>query len=191
MKKRISTLATILLIALLATSTVYAGGNIKLSSVQITKGSLDFSGLMTGLGGYTQGVTVAFTAIGKPIIRCTASDGDSGDIEHSKTTVLGQQQVPNSTIIVDKGKVPVGITVDFTVDQLGGDQLCETFRQNDPDDVWTAHLIDTIWTQANIDVYNGANTEGTLLRHQEYTCDTTTETKTFVSCPLTLDQSFH
>jgi hypothetical protein len=189
MKSKISILLSIMLIVLLTTTTVYAGGSVKLSGA-ITKGSLDFSGLMTGLGGYTQGVTVSFTAFGKPLIHCTASDGDSGDIEHSETRLLGELQVPNSTIIVDKGKVPVGVSVDFTVDGLGGSNvLCKTFIDRDPDDTWTAQLVDTTWTRANIDVYNGAGTSGAQLRHQEYTCNTATETKTFVSCPLTLDQS--
>jgi hypothetical protein len=200
MKKRTSTLVTILLIALLATSTVYAGGNVKLSG-KVSLGSLHFDGSMTGLGGYTQGVTIKFTGYGLPVIQCV--NNDDGHEEHglnpAPVQTSTEQKISSSTTVIEKGKAPVGVEITNEEIQasFSSNDGCQDLRKHhndhDDDDDWTAILVDVQWTKATIDVYNGGDTEGTLLRSQVYKCSYSPSFPNYTSfsCPLTQDISYH
>jgi hypothetical protein len=200
MKRNFSTLFSVIMMALLVTSTVYAGGAVKLSG-KISIGSLHFDGTATGLGGYSQGVTITLTGIGQPRVQCINTEGEEQDGQYQgNTKILGSQTITSATIIVDKGKVPVGIDItDAQIEAAIASQIdpaCQQVRQHDgdnDDDDWTAVLKDVIWSQANIDVYNGADTSGLLLRHQVYTCTTVDPTADTLntSCSLTSDTSYH
>ena len=200
MKRIFSTLFSVLMIAMLITSVAYAGGAVKLNGV-ISIASLHFDGTATGLGGYNQGVTITLTGSGQPRVQCINNEGEEEDGQFpGSIKILGSQTITSATIIVDKGKVPVAI--DITNDQIKAavapqlDAACQSVREHDgdsDDDDWTAVFKDVVWSQAIVDVYNGANTSGLLLREQTYTC-TTADPKADVlntTCSLTSDISFH
>ena len=73
MKRTPFYVATALLLIVVMTSPSTAGGAVKLSGVQFSLGSLIATGTVTGLGGYTQGVTAELTASGTPVVTSSVS----------------------------------------------------------------------------------------------------------------------
>ena len=75
MKNKLSIVLTLLLIATLSTSTVFAGGAVKLSNVTFGLGSLIASGFASGLG--NTDVTVVLDASGVPAVTCVNYGGNA------------------------------------------------------------------------------------------------------------------
>jgi hypothetical protein len=166
MKKRILSILTVLLVAIILTSTVSAGGNVGLSKVQFSLGSLIATGKFTGLGGYNKGVTVNLVASGDPVVACTSQGGNEAPGQNApKITATGIQEIP-SDAITKKGTAPLDVTAKpgpITGTQGG----C-------PNDNWTAKIVFVFWTNATITVID--NVSGDPLLVQKYNCVTTRNT---------------
>ncbi|HSM71387.1 MAG TPA: hypothetical protein VK851_07570, partial [Anaerolineales bacterium] len=74
MKRSLYTIWSVLLIAMLMATPVYAG-NIKLSG-SFSGGSIHFNGDATGVGGYYDGITLELIGIGIPEVVCTNQGGN-------------------------------------------------------------------------------------------------------------------
>src|SRR5512132_4199099 len=99
MKKKVITILTVLLLATILTSTVSAGGNVGLKSVQFSIGSLDATGTFTGLGGYKEGVTVNLIASGNPVVTCSNQGTNQAPGQNpTKVTADGIQEIPYTLI---------------------------------------------------------------------------------------------
>src|SRR5687768_1249520 len=110
MKKRILSILTVLLMASILTSTVSAGGNVGLSKVQFKLGSLIATGKFTGLGGYSEGVTVNLFASGIPVVTCTNQGVNQAPGQNpSRVSANGIQEIP-SDLITKKGTAPPDVT---------------------------------------------------------------------------------
>jgi hypothetical protein len=174
MKRRIISIATALLAAILLTSTVFAGA-IKFSNVTFSLGSLISNGDLTGLG--NQDVEVILSAIGVPAITCTNYGGNQVPGQsYPKVSASGTQTLHDDDQRSKNGKSPFYVETDepqtLTWDEAG----C-------PNSNWSASIDFVFWTEATINVYevvNGENT-GVLLASQDYTCVTTRDPDT-VSC---------
>lgn len=182
MKKRILSLLTVLLVAMILTSTVGAGGNVGFSKVQFSLGSLDVTGTLTGLGGYTDGVTVDLTAMGNPVVTCTSRGGNEAPGQNpSQVSANGTQIITeifkNGTAPVEVKAVPGSISA-----KQGG---C-------PNKNWTAEIVSVLWTDAVINVYDSQYyPNGGLLLTQVYKCDPSQQTETTVTCTLVSETSYH
>jgi hypothetical protein len=187
MKRILSTTLKVLLVVLLTTSTVYAGGNVKLSG-GFRAGSLHFDGIMTGLGGYKDGVTVELIGIGIPVVTCTDEDGLTTQ-GVNPSTVSGEGEVfVATTLILKNGKSPVAVEVangepeDFQLTSTQGG--CH-------DDDCSATVTEILWTKAILKVYKGEGTAGPLLLKQTYACDPSKQSGSSVSCTLVSQKSYH
>src|SRR5688500_5575076 len=173
MKKKILSILTIFVLITMMTSTVSAGGNVKLSSVRFSLGSLVAEGFAGGLG--RTDVTVVLDASGIPAITCTNPGGNAVPGQSSpKVTASGDQSLLGSDPLRKNGKSPFGVETEDPA-PLAWDQAgC-------PGSKWTAQIDFVFWTNATISVYNTAT--NTLLVRQNYTC-TTTRFPASVSCTL-------
>jgi len=170
MKKKILSLLTVFLVVTLFTSTVSAGGAVKLSGVQFSLGSLIAKGFAGGLG--NTDVTVVLDASGIPVITCTNHGGSDVPGQSSpKVSASGQQGLLGSDPLRKNGKSPFDVETDessVTWDQAG----C-------PNPNWTARIDFIFWTNATISVHDTAT--NVLLTSQNYIC-TTTRFPATVSC---------
>jgi|SRR5688572_4692802 len=174
MKKRILSILTVLLVAMILTSTVSAGGNVGLSRVQFKIGSLIATGTFTGLGGYKQGVNVELAASGIPVVTCTNQGGNESPGQNpSKVSANGDQFI-GPQAITKKGTAPMNVTA--KPEPITGTQ------GGCPNDNWTAEITNVLWTNATISVYDTATVAPLLV--QNYTCDPKLQTATIVSCTL-------
>lgn len=167
MNRKFSTILTFLLLLALSTSTVGAAGAIKLSG-GFTAGSIHFDGTATGVGGYSDGITVALVGIGIPVVTCTNQGGNQSPGQNPpKIQVGGSQYIPEDQITstTKKGKTPVGVSADESNVALTGTQ------GGCPNDNWIATITSVEWTGAILSVYSGDSTSGPLLVAQVYTCD--------------------
>ncbi len=172
MKKNLFTTLSVLLIAMMATSTVYAGG-LKLSG-SFSIGSLIFSGYATGLG--NTDVTIVIDAVGaNPQISCiNGGDNIVPGQSSPKIEVTGFENLKGNDTARKNGKAPVFTeTSDFLSWDVAG---C-------PNSNWYGHLDSASWTQGTLYVYAGLNvTSGTPLLVQKFVCDPTKQTATTASC---------
>lgn len=172
MKKNLYTIMSVLLIALLSTSTVYAGG-LKLSG-SFSIGSLIFSGFASGLG--NTDVTIVIDAIGSnPQISCINGGNNVVPGQSSpKIEVTGFQNLAGNDTARKNGRAPVLTeTSDFLPWDVAG---C-------PNSNWYGHLDSASWTQGTLTVYAGINvTSGTPLFVQKFVCDPSKQTGTTASC---------
>lgn len=173
MKKKILSMLTVFLLTTVMTSTVSAGGAVRLSNVQFSLGSLIADGILTGLGGYREGVTVELTASGIPVVTCTSPGGNQAPGQNpSRVSATGEQFVVPQDIN-KKGKALV--SVETQEEQITGTQ------GGCPNDHWTAQIDFVFWTNATITVTDNATS--IVLLQQNYTCITTRNPDS-VSCTL-------
>ena len=169
MKKKLYSMLAVLLVLIVMTSPVAAGGAVKLSGVQFRLGSLIASGTLSGLG--NTDVSVVIDASGPAAITCTNFGGNQVPGQsYPKVSAVGDQFLDGDSSVRRNGKSPFGVeTIDpETVpwDQAG----C-------PNANWIGQIDFIFWTDATISIYD-ANTQA-LLASQDYTCTTTL---TSVSC---------
>ena len=169
MKKKFLSLWSVLVMIVLMTTPVSAGGAVKLSSVTFTLGSLIAKGTLSGLG--NTDVSVVIDASGIPLVSC---------INHGENIVPGQsapkvfasgnQFLDGDSPVRKNGKSPFGVETDdpkfIPWDQAG----C-------PGANWSGHIDFIFWTDASISIFN-ASTQALLVK-QDYSCTTTL---TSVSC---------
>jgi hypothetical protein len=159
MKKKLSTIWIVLLIALLAVSPVYAGGTISFKGSVGASWPLHSEGDLYGLGGYSEGVYITLTGTGNVLnVTCTTPSGSNQAPGQNpgKITVTGTQNV-GSKDITKKGTAGVELQATETDVTI---QVC-------PNGNWRASY-DIDWQTATIEVFNKATNE--LLLTQNYTC---------------------
>jgi hypothetical protein len=172
MKKRLFSLLTVLLVAIIMTSTVSAGGSVGLRSVQFSLGSLDVTGTLTGLGGYKDGVVAELTASGIPVVTCVSRGGNEAPGQNpSQVSASGVQLI---TKIFKNGTAPVDVKAEPTLTGIQGG--C-------PNDKWTANIDFVYWTNATITVTDPSTDPDSVLLQQNYTCVTTRDPDN-VTCTL-------
>lgn len=171
MKRKFLSILTILILTIMLTSTVSAGGNIKLSGVQFSLASLVAEGFASGLG--RTDVTVVLDASGIPATTCMNPGGNSVPGQSApRVTASGEQNLLGNDPIRKNGKSPFEVETEDP----------ETIPWNVagcPNSKWTAHVDFIFWTNATISVYNTAT--NALLVQQKYNCTTTRNPDT-VSC---------
>ena len=163
MKRKIFSILAVLLITTLTTSTVAAGGNVKLSGIQFSLSSLVASGFASGLG--NTDVTVVLEASGIPVVTCTNNGGTQAagqnpvDISASGAEYLVHETYTRngrSAFNVETEDPQTGLTAQ----DLG----CANNN-------WTATIDFVFWTEATLSVYDTAT--NALLTQQDFTCVTT------------------
>lgn len=160
-KKVFSMLLTVLLMSALLTSTASAGGNVGFKSVAFQLGSLDVSGILTGLGGYSDGVQFDLVATGVPVVTCVSPGGKDAPPGQnpSQVTASATQYI---TEILKNGSAKVSASAEPSLTGVQGG--CANNN-------WTARIDFVFWTHATVVVTDLANS-GVLLQ-QEYSCVTT------------------
>jgi hypothetical protein len=163
MKKKLYTILTVLLIAMLTTTPVLARGNIKLSSITFDLGSLIAKGYASGLG--NTDITIVLDASGIPAINCTNHGGNNVPGQSSpRISASGQQSLLGNDPIRKNGKAAF-----FT--ETDDPETIPWDMAGCPNANWTGHIDFIFWTEAIISVYD--TTTGELLKTQNYTCITT------------------
>ena len=172
MNKRFFTIWTVLLIAILATSPVAAGGAVRLNGVAFRLGSLIADGYVSGIG--STDVTVELKASGDAAITCTNYGGnDVPGQSYPKVSASGFQSLPGDSKLRKNGKAPFNNVETQDPATVAWDVAgC-------PNSNWTGHIDFIFWTNANISVYSTST--GGLLKSQNYAC-TTTRNPDSVSC---------
>jgi hypothetical protein len=175
MKKEILSLATVLIVSVLVVSSVAAGGAVKLSGVTFKLGSLNATGVFTGLGGYKEGVTVELTASGIPVVTCTNQGGNQASGQNPpKVTAGGIQDIP-FYVITKKGTAPLDVTAEAQPFLSGKQAGC-------PNDNWSAAIEFVFWTNATITVIDNVN--GNVVFMQDYSCVTTRDPDSVTCTPV-------
>ena len=163
MKRKIYSLLAVLLITTMTTSTVAAGGNVKLSGIQFSLSSLVATGFASGLG--NTDVTVVLEAAGIPVVTCTNQGGTQSPGQNPVSiSASGAQYLIHETY-TKNGRSPFNVETEdpqvaLTAQQLG----CANNN-------WTATIDFVFWTEATLSVYSTAT--NALLAQQNYTCVTT------------------
>lgn len=173
MKKRLLSVFYAFLAAVLCTTSVLAGGSVKLSAAPtFSLGSLIAQGTFIGLG-KSGTYVVVLDASGPADITCT--NGGSNDVpgqSSPKISASGHENLNGDNGFFKNGKSPFDVeTVDPTTlmwDVAG----C-------PNSNWTGRVDFIYWKNATISVYDTATKA--LLFKQDYTC-TTTRYPAAVSC---------
>jgi hypothetical protein len=163
MKKRLSTVLAVLLVITLATSTVSAGGAVKLSGLSFSLGSLIATGYASGLG--NTDVTVVLDASGIPAVTCTNYGGnDVPGQSYPKVSATGRQTLLGDDPVRKNGK-----SAFFT--ETDDPETLSWDAAGCPNSNWTGRIDFIFWTDATISVYSTST--GTLLASQDFTCTTT------------------
>jgi hypothetical protein len=163
MKKKLFSILTVFLLTTMLTSTVSAGGNIKLSGAPTSRSPLHLDGYLTGVGGYKQGVTLELIGFGIPTTLCTNPAGNEAPgqnppkIQASGEDFIGPQDIQKN----GKAEVHV-VAADLVGTSLPGQQ------GGCPNNSWSATITSVAWVEAIVEVTN--NTNGAVLLHLEYTC---------------------
>lgn len=156
MKKKLYSILAVLLIAILTTSTVYAGGGVSLKGASITSGSpLTLNGTVTGLTGFTQGVTITLLGFGEvQSVTCTSPGGNEAPGQNpGKIIAVGTEDVSYS--LIKNGA--------FRVKNL----FAEPQASACPNGNWTATFV-IAWDTAEVIVTDNAT--GAELLHEFFTC---------------------
>ncbi len=161
MKRRIISITTALLAAILLTSTVFAGA-IKFSNITFRLGSLIAEGSLTGLGNLQ--AKVLLDASGFPVISCTNNGGNQAPGQNPpKISAAGEQLVSGLDITKKNGKSPFGVETEDP-------QFVDPIVYGCPNANWTAQIEFIYWTDATISVVDPATEK--VLASQDYTCIT-------------------
>lgn len=173
MNKKLFTILAALMILTLSTSTVFAGGAVKLSGVTFSLGSLIASGYASGLG--NTDVTIILDASGIPAVVCTNHGGnDVPGQSYPKVSATGAQTLLGDDPIRKNGRSPF-------LTETDDPQTLPWDVAGCPNSNWTGRIDFIFWTNATISVYD--TTSGALLLTQNYAC-TTTRHPDSVSCAL-------
>ena len=173
MKKKFLSILTIFVLTTMMTSTVSAGGNVRLSSVEFRLSSLVAEGFASGLG--NTDVTVVLDATGIPAITCTNQGGNQAPGQNPP-----QISASGSDFLVHENYTKNGRSAFFV--ETDEPQPGLTAKQMGcPNNSWSANIDFVFWTEATLSVYDTAT--NALLVSQEYTC-TTTRFPASVSCTL-------
>ena len=173
MKKKFLSILTIFVLTAMMTSTVSAGGNVKLSSVQFRLGSLVAEGFASGLG--NTDVTVVLNATGVPAITCTNQSGTQAPGQNPpKISASGSDFLVHESY-TKNGRSPFSVETEDPQPGLTAKQMgC-------PNNAWSASIDFVFWTDATLIVTDTAT--GAVLVQQNYTC-VTTRNPDSVSCTL-------
>lgn len=196
MKNRILFLLTVLLVAVMMTSTVSAGGNVGLTRLAfkpstsdgtttlalaassenpVVLDSLSATAKLTGLGGYRQGVIANLAASGDPVVSCTNQGGNMAPGQNpSKVNAAGDQFVGPQNIS-KKGTAPMNVTAE--------PEPLTAIEGGCPSENWTARIVSVSWTNAAITIIDKAT--GDILFDQIYVCDPKKQTNDQVICTET------
>ncbi len=167
MRRKGFTVLSILIAAIMLTSTVFAGA-IKLSSVNFSLGSLVANGTLTGLG--NQDVEVLLEARGFPLVSCTNLGGNQAPGQNPpKVTASGNQILLGLDLRSKNGKTPFDVATNDPPPMSAIELGC-------PNNNWTAQIDFIFWTEATISILDAQT--GALLLEQDYTCTTTLTTVT-------------
>jgi len=159
MKKKLFSILTVMLIAALSTSTVYAAG-FKLTA-GFKLGSLIADGFVSGIG--NTDVTVVLDASGTPYVICSNQGGQQAPGQNPPSlSATGSQSIPADK--TKNGKTPFDVTAESPTTLSGSQGGC-------PNDHWTGTVTFVFWNSATISVYSTST--GVLLIQQNYTCVTT------------------
>ena len=177
MSKRLLSIASGVLIAILAFSNAFAG-NIKLSSVTFSLGSLISNGTVTGLG--NTDYTLVLNATGIPAIVCTNNGGNQVPGQSfPKVSAQGTTQVGPGHLgyVIKNGSSPYHVeTGQVTTPLTWQTAGC-------PNANWSWQITFVYWTDAVITAYLASDTNFTTpIITQHYVCTTTL---TSVSCTPT------
>ena len=163
MKKKFLSILSVFLLTTMLTSTVSAGGNIKLSGAPTSRSPLHLDGYLTGLGGYLQGVTLELIGSGIPTTLCSNKGGNEAPgqnppkVQASGSDFIGPQDIQKN----GKAEVHV-VAADLVGTSLPGKQ------GGCPNNTWSATITSVAWTEAVVLVTD--NTDGRLLLRAEFTC---------------------
>ena len=157
MKKRILSILTVLLLTMILTSTVSAGGNVGLSRVQFKLGSLIAEGFVKNTGNVD--ITVVLDAVGLPMITCINPDSEGENVPgHTKLKVSasGQQTLFGDSEGSGNNKRAFNVE---TVDP----ETIPWDVAGCPDSSWTAQVDFISWTKAKISVFDATSEGGSGL----------------------------
>jgi hypothetical protein len=167
MKRRIYTLATVLLISMLAISPAYAGG----VSIKIGLGSITAEGTAWGFG---KDAVITLDGAGIPVVACYAPGNSNPAPGQNPPKVYATDSQSATDYWLGKGKFGVNLEADADVSGMSAKDLgC-------PNDNWTAEVVFVLWDSATISVVNA---KGDLQYQQNYSCVTTYNPNT-ISCSV-------
>lgn len=157
MKRKIYTLATVLLIAMLTFSPAFAGG----ISGAWGLGSIKFVGTAWGFGGDAE---ISISGSGVPEIACYAPGNDNPAPGQNPARLSATNTAGLDSFDHNKGKFSVDLEAypditGYTASQLG----C-------PNDNWSAEVVFVYWDEATLTV---VNSKGDVVYAQNFSCVTT------------------
>lgn len=167
---RIALFSALMIVSL--TATIAFAGNVRISGLGFSLGSLIADGTLLGLG--NEDVTFVLDAAGIPEVTCTNHGGNQAPGQNPpKVSASGVQFLVHENY-TQNGRSLFDVETEepqpgFTAEQLG----C-------PNNHWTATIDFVFWTEATITVKSTA-TQAILLQ-KNFTCETT---HTSVTCTET------
>lgn len=170
MKKKTISVLSVLLVAVLLSSTAFAG-SVKLSGFTLSLDWLNVSGTLSGLG--NTDVTVVLDAMGLPDVTCINQGGNQVTGQNlPQLSTAAQQSLASDDTLSKNGKSAFGVQIDELPPLAWDEAGC-------PNSNWTAQIDFIYWTEARITVVDLA-TQAVLLQ-QDYTC-VTTRNPASISC---------
>jgi len=157
MKRKFYTLATVLLIAMLAITPVYAGG----ISGSWGLGSIKFDGTAWGFG---KDATVSIDAVGVPLVNCFAPGSSNPAPGQNPPKVYASDSQDGSDYWLGKGKFEIHLGADANFDGWSAETAgC-------PNDNWGFQVYFVNWESATVTV---VNSKDNTRYQQTYSCTTT------------------
>ena len=163
MKRKLISLVSALIAAILITSTVFAGA-IKFSGATTFRlGSLIAEGALSGLG--NQNVQVFLEASGLPDVTCTNQGGTQAPGQNPpKVSASGDQLLFGFDLTRKNGKSPFDVETEEPL-------VLDAVLLGCPNANWTATIDFVYWTEATLIVKSFPG--GAVLLTREFTCTTT------------------
>ncbi len=148
MKKSFFTTLSVLLIAMLVTTTAYAGG-LKLSGTSFSLGSLISNGTATGLGGTTW--YLKLQADGTAMTVCVNQGGNAAPGQnYPHVQGIASQTLAGDSNTRHNGKSPFGVETGDNYNVSWSDAGC-------PNSNWTAQVVFVFWNHATITLDDNAD----------------------------------